>query len=68
MEALLELVAASFLRHGIECPPAASKVVNGQTAAPVSSERTQAIANEPILPTALLEHNYRKQSETDPAL
>lgn len=53
MEGLIELVAASFLRHGIECPAAES------------APRTP--VHEPIPPTALPEHNYRVKSEGDPA-
>jgi hypothetical protein len=53
MEGLIELVAASFVRHGIECP------------APDSAPRDR--IPEPTPPTALPEHNYRKQAEADPA-
>ena len=53
MEGLIELVAASFLRHGIECP------------ASDSAPRIQ--STEPIPPTELTEHSYRKKPEADPA-
>ena len=54
MEGLIELVAASFLRHGIECP------------ASDSAPRIQ--STEPIPPpTELPEHSYRKKPEADPA-
>jgi len=55
MEDLMDLVAASFLRHGIECPTAESQAVQKIRAA------------EPVPPTALPEHSYRKKQETDPA-
>jgi hypothetical protein len=53
MEGLIELVAASFLRHGIECP------------ATDSAPRIQ--TTEPIPPTELPEHSFRKKPEADPA-
>ena len=53
MEGLMELVAASFLRHGIECP------------APSSARQTPVAAPSP--PTALPEHNYRWKPEDGPA-
>jgi len=55
MEGLIELVAASFARHGIECPDGV---------APASPRVRPA---DPIPPTALPEHSYRKKSEGDPA-
>ncbi len=59
MEGLIELVDAFFARHGIECP-----TDNLQLAQPNSD---QAICpGEPTLTTALPQHNYRKNSETDP--
>jgi hypothetical protein len=67
MEGLIELVAASFLRHGIECPAAESSSAQGQVSTPAPSEHSQAFVHEPTLPSALPEHNYRKQSEADPA-
>ena len=55
MEDLIELVAASFARHGIECPaddPQQARPNSVQTARPA----------EPALTTALPEHNFRKGS------
>lgn len=54
MESLFQLVADSFLRHGIECP-AQEK--------PVTPELRPA---EPTLPTELPDHNYRKKAESAP--
>jgi len=63
MEGLIELVAASFARHGIECPAADS-----QLARPVSTKSVQAIRPaEPALTTALPDHNFRKSLQGDPA-
>ncbi len=58
MERLIELVAASFARHGIECPP------DLQLAQP-----TPAQAARPVEPafSALPEHNYRKGPQGDSA-
>jgi hypothetical protein len=62
MEGLIELVAASFVRHGIECP-----AVDSQLARPVSTKTVQAIRPaEPTLTTALPDHNYRKSPQPDP--
>src|SRR5260370_8702508 len=55
MEDLIELVAASFARHGIECPaddPQQARPNSVQTAPPP----------EPPLTTALPEPNFRKGS------
>jgi hypothetical protein len=75
MESLIELVAASLARHGIECPDDASRPVWRQTvsqACPESNQSIQAahssaLAAEPTSPTALPEHNYRKILDGDPA-
>jgi hypothetical protein len=83
MEGLIELVAASFARHGIDCPAADSRFVWGRAPSPVHAERSSAAANghsksgfaiaesarpaEPTLITALPEHNYRKGPQADPA-
>jgi len=56
MEDLIQLVTASFVRHGIESP-AAGDALNSPTSRPA----------EPTLPTALPEHNYRKSTLSDPA-
>ena len=56
MEGLIQLVAATFVRHGIESPAAADSLAS------------QAISSaEPILPTALPEHNFRRSTQSDPA-
>lgn len=52
MEDLIQLVAATFVRYGIESP--------AQDASPASPATRP---TEPALPTALPEHNYRKQAE-----
>ncbi len=52
MEGLIQLVAESFARHGIECP-----TVDPQTVESV-------LPAEAPLPAMLAEHNYRKSSET----
>ncbi len=83
MEDLKELVAASFARHGIECPAGDSKLVWGRAPSPVRAEpaeRSSAVASghsnsefavaqtaRPAEPTALPEHNYRKSLQGDPA-
>ena len=56
MEGLIQLVAASFARHGIESPAPGDS--------PVSQANRPA---EPTLTTALPEHSYRKGSQSDPA-
>jgi len=48
MEDLIQLVAESFARHGIECPTTALPML--ESPAPAES----------ALPAALPEHNYRK--------
>jgi hypothetical protein len=74
MESLIELVAASFARHGIECPAGDSRPVWGRApsqacvgTAPAVSELAVAVSPEPLLTTTLPEHNYRKGSQGDPA-
>jgi len=63
MEGLIELVAASFARHGIQCP-----ADDSQLAGPVPTQPAQAIRPAaPILTTALPEHNFRKSLQGDPA-
>jgi hypothetical protein len=56
MEDLIELVAASFARHGIESPAG-----DPQQARPISVQTVRPA--EPTLTTALPEHNYRKGSQ-----
>lgn len=59
MEDLIELVAASLARHGIECPSA--DPVSARSALP-----TQSLNLEPAL-AELPDHNYRKGLQGDPA-
>ena len=75
MEDLMELVAASFARNGIECPAADPKLVEKRAVSPVPAERSPAAAcsqnnfGSAAAPTAepavLLEHNFRKSSRPD---
>jgi hypothetical protein len=75
MEDLIELVAASFARHGIESPAGDPQLVWGQPPPAVQAERNSAVAaghsdsgfataqtTRTAEPTALPEHNYRKSS------
>jgi len=63
MEGLMELVAASFARHGIQCP-----ADDSQLAGPVPTQPAQAIRPaEPLLTTSLPDHNFRKSLQGDPA-
>jgi hypothetical protein len=57
MDELIELVAASFVRHGIECPPADSNTVGQAT--PVAAPT----ATSPVEPAALPEHSFRKKPD-----
>jgi hypothetical protein len=65
MEDLMELVAASFARHGIECPVGDSRSVERRATSPVPV--MAAVLGSPIEPTALPDHNYRKSLQGDPA-
>ena len=63
MEDLVELVAASLKRHGIECPVAGDS-------SPVwkrSTETLQVSTRPSAEPTALPEHSYRQRLAGDPA-
>jgi hypothetical protein len=51
MEGLIQLVAESFARHGIECPTVEPKTVESHPPA------------EAPTPATLAEHNYRKSKE-----
>ena len=75
MEGLIELVAASFARHGIESPAGDPQVAWCEPPPAVQAERNSAVAGghgnsgfataqgtRPAEPTALPEHNYRKSS------
>ena len=55
MESLIQLVADSFARHGIECPTVAMPM--SESLLPVESP----------LPTALPEHNFRQAAEVSTA-
>ncbi len=68
MEDLIELVAASFARHGIECRDSKLAPVQVGTAAlgcPTENSSAQAIA-APVS-AELPEHNFRKRLQDDPA-
>jgi hypothetical protein len=83
MDGLIELVAASFARHGIECPVGDSQFVWGRATSPVQAGHSSAAASHqgnsgsgvaqpirraaPALTTALPEHNFRKSLQDDPA-
>jgi len=75
MEDLIELVAASFARRGIESPDGDPQVAWGEPPPAVHAEQSSAVAGghsnsgfatsqatRPAEPTALPEHNYRKSS------
>ena len=62
MQSLIELVAASFARHGIESAEPVERQASSITA---DSAHTQ--TTEPTLVTALPEHNFRKRLQGDPA-
>ena len=71
MEGLIELVAASFARHGIECPAVDSqsawgRPVRGRATSPAQAEQNSAVTHASE-PTALPEHNFRKNLQGDPA-
>ena len=57
MEGLMQLVAESFARHGIDVSPASD---------PKPADPTTRALAETVLPAALPEHNYRKGSTPDP--
>ena len=60
MEALIELVAASFVRHGIECRSSDS-LTGDSPAAELAGLPGQAMSQ--IDPAALPEHSYRRKPE-----
>jgi len=51
MDGLIQLVAESFARHGIECPTVEPKTVESRPSA------------EAPVPAILAEHNYRQSKE-----
>lgn len=63
MEGLIELVAASFARYGIECPAGDSQLAQSVATKPAQAIRPA----EPALSTALPEHNFLKSLQGDPA-
>jgi hypothetical protein len=64
MEALIELVAASFARHGIECPAGDSPLARPVQPKPVETQSAEVV--HPADPANMLpEHNYRKRSLAD---
>jgi hypothetical protein len=73
MEGLMNLVAASFARHGIKCPasdskagvvcPADESAVLGRAAV---NSVLAAPATNAINPIPFPEHNYRKRLQGDP--
>jgi hypothetical protein len=68
MEGLIELVANSLARHGIECPAPDSPLAWGRKPVPVQfAVSDPASPAEPTLTSALPEHNYRKMLQTDPS-
>ena len=77
MEGLIELVAASFARHGIECPSGDSLLARPvQTKFQATSAQPRLVETisaqavhpaEPTLTTALPQHNFRKSLQSDPA-
>ena len=79
MEALIALVAASFARHGIECPAGDSQLVWGPPPPSVQAERSSVVASghsnsgmsivqttPTARPSVLSEHNFRKSAQADP--
>lgn len=64
MEGLIELVAASFARHGIECPAGDLQLAQAKSVQPKQAQAMR--PPEPTLTTALPEHNYRTRSKPDP--
>jgi hypothetical protein len=56
MDGLIQLVAASFIRHGLESPAVGDSLTS------------QTIHHaEPTLPAVLPKHNYRESTQSDPA-
>jgi hypothetical protein len=76
MDGLMEIVAASFARHGIECPSDCGSAWRRQPSliqahvadASVSLRLRSGLAPaEPTITAALPDHNYRKSMQGDPA-
>ncbi len=62
MEDLMELVAASFARHGIECP-----AIDNRIDTRLVEKRGPTPARSVLEPAAIPDHNYRKSLQGDPA-
>ena len=67
MDGLIELVAASFARHGIECPVDNSHSARPATATSVQPTPTTVRPAEATLTSGLPEHNFRKGQQGDTA-
>ena len=68
MEELIELVAASFARHGIECRDSKlAPALAGTAVLGCPTEHSSAKAIAAPVSTELLEHNFRKRLQGDPA-
>jgi hypothetical protein len=78
MEGLLELVAASFARHGIECPVAPdsqsawgrapSLPAEHRSASPSGDSNSESVAAQTAHPderSALSEHNFLRSTRPD---
>jgi hypothetical protein len=77
MDGLMEIVAASFARHGIECPSDSGSAWK-RTPSPIQAHATADASvslrlrsglapAEPTITAALPDHNYRKSMQGDPA-
>jgi hypothetical protein len=74
MESLMELVAASFARHGLESrenhvatDAFEHPADRSSTVEPKLLSSHEALPAEPALVSALPDHNYRKTLQGDPA-
>jgi len=77
MEGLMNLVAASFARHGIECPASDLKADAGvvicpaDEGGPLGRATVNTVLAVPAThatnPVTFPEHNYRKRLQGDPA-
>jgi len=64
MEELIQLVAASLARHGVECPAEDSKLAWRRATSPASLDPDRSSQSDPA---TLPEHNFRKNLQGDPA-
>jgi len=70
MESLIEIVAASFARHGIDCPAAASRSATPESVTAMEKMPAIAVRQEWVEATfsaVLPEHNFRKSQQDAPA-